>query len=230
MSNDQKTFAIIGTGRMGGAIGSRLATLGHSVIYGSRTPDADATRELVEKVGHGAQATSPTIAASTADVIVIAVPWAGAEEAVSGLGELGGKLVIDVTNALSFDPSSGLMEMASDTSAGEAIQQWLPGSIVVKAFNTVGFHVIANPEAAGGVVSVPLVGNDAEAKSLVAELVQSMGFETVDVGPLKHARALEMMSMLYIVPYLQDRKEDAFEYYLRKGAAPKKSKGVRAAG
>lgn len=230
MSDDQRTFAIIGTGRMGGAIGGRLAALGHNVTFGSRTPDADATLELVEKVGHGAQAVSPTTAASTADVIVIAVPWAGAEEAVSGLGDLGGKLVIDVTNALSFAPSSGLMEMASDTSAGEAIQEWLPGSKVVKAFNTVGFHVIANPEAAGGAVSVPLVGDDAQAKTLVAELVQSMGFETVDVGPLKHARALEMMSMLYIVPYLQGRKEDAFEYYLRKGAAPKESKGVRAAG
>lgn len=230
MSDDQRTFAIIGTGRMGSAIGGRLAALGHNVTFGSRTPNADATLELIEKVGHGAQAVSPTTAASTADVIVIAVPWASAEETISGLGDLGGKLVIDVTNALSFAPSSGLMEMASDRSAGEAIQEWLPESKVVKAFNTVGFHVIANPEAAGGAVSVPLVGDDADAKTLVAELVQSMGFETVDVGPLKHARALEMMSMLYIVPYLQGRKEDAFEYYLRKGAAPKESKGVRAAG
>jgi 8-hydroxy-5-deazaflavin:NADPH oxidoreductase len=160
---------------------------------------------------------------------VIALPWSAVETILSTLGDLSGKIIIDVTNAMTFG-ASGLMEMAIESSAGEMIQQWLPDSIVVKAFNTVGFHVIANPAAAGGPVSVPIVADDAEAKATVAEIVQSVGFETVDVGPLRHARALEMMSMLYIVPYLQGRKEDAFEYYFRKGAAPKVSSGVRPAG
>lgn len=230
MTNAIKTIAVIGTGRMGGAIGGRLAALGHTVVFGSRTPEAENVAELLSRTDHGASAATPTEAISNADIIVVAVPWTAAEETVLGLGAPEGKIVIDVTNALSFNQESGLMEMASDTSAGESIQSWLPQCTVIKAFNTVGFHVIANPDAAGGPVSVPLAGDNADVKSEIAILVQSLGFETVDVGPLKHARALEMMSMLYIVPYLQGRTEDAFEYYFRRGAAPKVSEGVRAAG
>lgn len=229
MSNATKPVAVIGTGRMGGAIGGRLAELGHSVVFGSRSPDSEETNALVQKIGNGAAATSPSEAAAAADILVYAVPWAGAEEAASSIGSISGKTIIDVTNALSFG-AHGLMEMASDTSSGENIQKWFPDCVVVKAFNTVGFHVIANPAAAGGPVSVPIVGDDDTSKVAVAELVQTFGFETVDVGPLVHARALEMMSMIYIVPYLQGRKEDAFEFYLRRGAAPKVSEGVRAAG
>lgn len=228
MSKEKETIAIIGTGRMGGAIGTRLATLGHTVIYGSRTPNAEDNVALVKNTGHGASAMTQPEAAAAGDIVVIALPWAPAEAAISGLGSLDGKIIIDVTNALK-PGENGMMEMAIDTSAGEKIQEWLPDSKVVKAFNTVGYHIIANPEAAGGPVTVPLVSDDSDAKARVAEIVQAMGFETIDVGPLRHAQALEMMSMLYIVPYMQGQMDQAFEYYFRKGTAPKVSQGVRTA-
>lgn len=223
-----ETIAIVGTGRMGGAIGTRLAALGHKVIYGSRTPEAKDNAALVEITGNGASTKTQAEAAEAADIVVLAIPWTPAEEVIPALGSLDGKIIIDVTNALK-PGSGGLLEPAIATSAGEQIQEWLPNSQVIKAFNTVGFHIIADPESAGGPVTVPLVGNNTHAKARVAKIVQAMGFESIDVGPLSHARALEMMSMLYIVPYVNGRMDEAFEYYFRKGTAPKVSQGVRTA-
>ena len=227
MSN-KETIAIIGTGRMGGAIGTRLASLGHTIIYGSRSPHADDKAELAASTGNGASVMGQREAAQAADIVLIAIPWSSAVDVVPNLGILEGKILMDVTNALS-PGDGGFLTPAVDTSAGEIIQQWLPNSKVVKVFNTVGYHIIANPDSAGGPVTVPLVGDHQAAKVRVAEIVQAMGFETIDLGPLRHARALEMMSMLYIVPYIQGQMDEAFEYYFRKGTAPTVSQGVRTA-
>jgi predicted dinucleotide-binding enzyme len=222
-------FAILGTGRVGGALGPRLAQLGHDVVYGSRDPQREGLAELVQQTGSAAQLVTVADAARDADIVVFAMPYRGMTEALQTVGDLAGKIVIDVTNALVPD-GDGMMKMAVAESAAEELQSAKPAANVVKAFNTVGFHVMANPAAAGGAVTVPLAGDNADAKRTVAELVEKMGFETIDVGPLKHCHALESMAILYLVPYLTGQRDQAFEFYFRKGASPKHSTGVRAAG
>ena len=227
--SDKNAIAVVGTGRVGAALGPRFAALGFAVIYGSRDPSRAAVAELVERTGRGATAASVSDAVARSDWVLFAVPWSAMENLVATTaGSLNGKIVIDVTNALKIG-DDGLMAMAVPTSAGEMLQSWAPEARVVKAFNTMGFHVMADPGAAGGRVSVPLAGDDADAKRAVARVVEQLGFDAVDVGPIKHARALEYMSVLYMVPYLQGRRDEAFEFYFRTGTTPENDEGVRPA-
>lgn len=222
-----ETVAILGTGRMGSAFGQQFARLGYNVVYGSRDPARADVRALVAKTAGGARAVSSVEAVRNADVVVVALPWSATEATLKGL-DLAGKLVIDPVNALRAGANKQ-MEMAIDGSAAERIQSLQPKARLVKAFNVVGSHVIADPAAAGGPVTIPLAGDDVEAKAQVATIVAAMGFEAVDLGPLKHSRVLEGMAILYMVPYMSGRRADAFEFYLRRGAAPKQSSGVRPA-
>jgi hypothetical protein len=143
----------------------------------------------------------------------------GTEDAVKMAGpeKFAGKTVIDVTNPLDF--SGGVppkLAVGFSDSAGETVQRWLPGAKVVKAFNTVGYFVIADPSVLDGKVGCFLAGDDAEAKGRVRELVTVMGFDAVDVGGMKAARVLESMSTLYMVPYMTGNQGDRFEWAVRR--------------
>lgn len=207
-----ETIAVIGTGRVGAALGPRFGALGHPVIYGSRDPSRDNVRQLVARSGAGARATAPREAAAAAQIVVLAMPWSAARDTLRGLGDLSGKIVIDVTNA--FAPGRDrLMDLVVDTSGGELIQSWAPRAKVVKAFNTMQAKIMADPKLANGPVTIPLVGNDPAAKARVSELARALGFETADVGPIEHARWVEGMTILYLTPTMSGRPQDSFEFY-----------------
>ena len=191
------TIAVIGTGDVGGALGPEFAALGHVVIYGSRNPDSEKVAALVEKTGHGASAAQPKAAAGKAEIVVLAVPGMLVKEIVAGLGDLSGKIIVDPTNPL-VRRDDGNLGIEISGSNAEIIQAAVPDAEVVKAFNTLGWRTMMTPEATGGPVSIPLVGDSSEAKKRIAAIVAAMGLEPIDVGPLRNARHVEGLSVLLL--------------------------------
>lgn len=209
-----ETIAVIGTGRVGGALGPRFAEIGYTVVYGSRTPEADRVQELVTRTGTDASAASQFEAAQQAELIMLAVPWHVTEQVIKNLGNLDGKIIMDATNALDF-AADGMLEVSVDSSGGELVQSWAPGASVVKTFNNVNDNIMADPTEVDGPVTVPLAGNDRAAKARVREIVTALGFHTVDVGPIRMSRELEGMVVLKLAPMFEGRIEDRWEYYFR---------------
>jgi len=203
-------IAVIGTGNVGAALGTEFAALGHEIVYGSRNPSRDEVTSLVSRTGHGASATTPAESVVGADIVLLAVPGGIAVTITGELGDLAGKILIDPTNNYVRD---GIPRLATEISNGEAIQAAAPEAKVVKAFNTLGWRQMVDPESSGGPVSIPLAGDSVDAKAKVAELVAGLGLEPVDVGPIQNARYVEGMLILWMQARVSGHP---FDYHLRK--------------
>jgi predicted dinucleotide-binding enzyme len=187
-------IVIVGSGNMGSALASQLVKAGHKVSIVSKDP-AHATA-LAEKVG--AQAAPAASAASNADVVIVATPYAEAAGALRALGALRGKTVVDITNPLTADYTG--LTVGHTTSAAEEIAKSVSGAEVVKAFNTVFAQVLQQGGDFGHGNAVPVfyAGDSARAKQAVDTLIKSIGFAAVDAGPLRNARYLEPLGGLNV--------------------------------
>jgi len=192
-----ETIAVIGTGRVAGALGPEFALQGHRIIYGSRDPSRAEVSELVARTTGGASAMAQAEAAAQADIVVIAVPGAVAVDVVRGLGDLSGKIILDPTN-ITTNAEDGFRIHAVETSNAELIQAVAPGARVVKAFNTLNYQTMIEPGESGGPVTIPIVGDDAAAKRTIADLAVGMGFEAIDLGPLRYAHTLEELLVIWV--------------------------------
>ncbi len=144
---------ILGTGDVGRALGNAFIALGHEVKMGSR--DAHNEKAVAWASTAGINASTGTFAdtAKFADVIVLALLWSGAENALklAGPENFSGKVVIDAINPLLFEPGKPLaLAVGHSDSAGERVQRWLPSAHVVKAFNSVGYAHMFKPDFPGG--------------------------------------------------------------------------------
>ena len=135
-------IGIIGSGNVGGALGTGWAKAGHEVIFASRHPASEEMRRLAAAAGPSARAASPKETAERREVLLLATPWAAAKATLEGLGDLGGKVLIDALNPLLPDLSG--LALGTTTSAAEQVAGWARNARVVKAFNTVGYNIMAN--------------------------------------------------------------------------------------
>lgn len=211
----KETIAILGTGDMGDSFGPRLAALGYTVIYGSRSPDSERVTSLIRKTGNGASATKSYMAARKADIVILALPWEPIEGILKKAGGLAGKTVIDLSWPASVEADDGYFEMTVEPSGAEVIQGWIPEAKVVKAFGTTGSNIIDDPKSAGGSVSIPIASDHRRAKEVTARLAAELGLDPVDAGPLRMARNIEAMMELYMVPIMQGR-DAGWEFYFRR--------------
>jgi predicted dinucleotide-binding enzyme len=174
-------IGVIGARNVGGTLGRGWSNAGHEVRYGSRKPEPGNIKET----------------AAWAEVVVVATPWEAVPDAIKACGNLGGKVVVDCTNPLL--PELAGLALGTTDSAGERAAALAKGARVVKAFNTVGYGIMANPEFSGGQRATMLYcGDDAAAKTTVRQLAADLGFDPVDAGPLRQARVLEPFAMLWI--------------------------------
>jgi predicted dinucleotide-binding enzyme len=182
--------AIIGAGNVGQALTTSFSRAGHDVTVAAK--HADHAREVAASAGATA-AGSNAAAISDADVVVLAVPAAALESIATELGdELSGKVVVDVANRPTPDPAG------PGTSIAEELQDRLPKSKVIKAFNTLFASRQAEPVVAGIPADGFVAGDDPVAKQTVLDAVETIGLRPVDAGPLAAARTLEGMAWLNI--------------------------------
>lgn len=188
-------ITVIGAGNMGAGFVKQLTRAGHQVSVTARDMRK---AEQVAAANPGAVAVPAAGAADGAAAVVLATGYGDAVAALRSVGDLKGKVVIDLTNPLTPDYMG--LTLGHDTSAAEEIAKAVPGAEVVKAFNTVFAQLLAEGSDLGDgrKVTVFIAGDTERGKQTVRVLAESMGFETVDAGGLKNARYLEPLAGLNI--------------------------------
>lgn len=187
-------ITIIGAGNMGRALVKQLSGAGHQITVTAR--DLDKARQLASEFPRTAAAEAGN-AVGADSVVIVATGYNDAVPALQSLGDLAGKIVIDITNPLTADYMD--LTIGHSTSAAEQIAAALPGALLVKAFNTVFAQVLAEgPQLAGKQVPVFYASDSERAGHTARSLIESTGFTAIDAGPLKNARYLEPVGGLNI--------------------------------
>ncbi|MFD4439515.1 NADPH-dependent F420 reductase [Nocardia sp. NPDC058519] len=185
------SVSIIGLGNMARTLADRALAGGNAVEIIGRDPAK--AKEMAAALGGGATAgtfgTTPV-----GDLVILAVPYAGAVPIVAKYGDaLAGKVIIDISNTANAD-ATGLVTPDGTSGAQEIAEAAPAGAYIVKAFNTVFGHILAQ----GGPLDVLFAGDDARAKASVSAFIESLGLRPLDAGGLEVARWMEGVAVLMI--------------------------------
>ena len=189
-------IGILGSGLMGGKLGTIFARAGHDVVF-SYSHSRSKLETLAREAGVSARAGTPREAANDANVLLLAVHWSRVDDVLRQAGDISGKVL--VTCSLPMNRDDTRLVVAHTSSGAEELAKKLPGVRVVSAFSTVPSEVLfAVFEARSGDRRPSLVycGDDEEAKRAVATLIRDVGFDPVDAGALEVARYTEPFTLL----------------------------------
>jgi predicted dinucleotide-binding enzyme len=181
---------------MGGKLGTILARAGHEVVF-SYARTEQKLKRLARQAHANARAGTPADAARDSDVVLLAVHWSRVDDVLHQAGNLHGKIIISCSLPMSADDTE--LVIAHTASGAETLAQMVPQARVVSAFNTVPSEVLFGVFAARRRAKKPSLifcGDDKRSKRVAARLIGDVGFEPVDVGPLRMARYTEPFALL----------------------------------
>ena len=193
------TIGFIGSGNIGSTLARLALDAGHDVVLSnSRGPETLA--DLVGKLGPNARAATAEEAAAAGDIVVVTVPLKAYRSVP--VEPLAGKVVIDTNNYYPERDGEFPELDAETTTTSELLQQHLPASHVVKAFNHIYFEDLATqgqPAGTPGRRALAIAGDDADAKKTVGALIDEFGYDVVDVGPLAEGWRYQRDTPSYVV-------------------------------
>jgi 8-hydroxy-5-deazaflavin:NADPH oxidoreductase len=194
-------IGILGSGNMGGGLGKLWAKAGHQVIF-AYSRDESKLQHLAQSAGENAKAGTPIEAISQSDVILLSVWMPDVEAVIGAAGSMDEKIVITCISALQPDFRGQTMGLPTNLtmSVAESLQNLLPTAKVIEAFNSTFAEIIAADSRQFGHdrPSVFYCGDDAEAKNIVAGLIEDCGYEAIDAGKLTTARSLETLATAWV--------------------------------
>ncbi|MGA3285799.1 MAG: NAD(P)-binding domain-containing protein [Bacteroidota bacterium] len=200
-------IAVLGTGMVGDAIGTKLIQCGHEVKMGSRTATNEKAAAWVKKNGTHASHGTFADAASFGEIVFNCTHGVASLEALNlaSAHNLKNKILIDIANALDFSKGMPPSLLVCNTdSLGEQIQHAFPDTKVIKTLNTMNCSLMVNPDlVANGDHDIFLCGNDVEAKTTVTKILRDwFGWKSiVDLGDISNARATEMLLPIWVRLY-----------------------------
>jgi 8-hydroxy-5-deazaflavin:NADPH oxidoreductase len=189
-------IGILGSGLMGGKLGTIFARAGHKVVF-SYSRDSKKLDKLAKRAGKNACAGSPLEAASGADAVLLAVHWSRVDDVLNQAGSLAGKTVITCSLPMSMDDSH--LVLGHSTSGAEQLSVKVRKAHVVSAFSTAPselFFPLVNRRKTKSPPNLVYCGDNASAKKKTASLIRCVGFKPIDVGKLSIARYLEPFALL----------------------------------
>lgn len=199
------TIGFIGSGSIGSTL-ERLAIAGGYDVMLSNSRGPETLTDLVSELGHRASAATPAQAAAAGDIVVACVPMSSYREIP--VEPLAGKIVIDANN-YGARPGFSILELDDEsTTTSELIQSHLPQSRIVKAFNSIYFpHLaeLARPAGSPERSTLPIAGDDGEAKQIVTGFLDAIGYDALDAGPLAEGWRFQRDTPAYCFPYFTER-------------------------